>query len=151
MARQAHNRIVSVAYLVDYWCLGVKDVIPPRSLGKSGYEQFKQLCMGRFDEPFIDISLEQAQSIIYGAVDYARSLGLEPARDFDKKAQQHLGPKPETLIPIEFGKEGKPMYFSGPYDDAEKIIKTLAANVGPDNFEYVMAIGGLGDDPLFLE
>jgi hypothetical protein len=35
---------------------------------------------------------------------------------------------------------------SGPYDDAEKIIKTLTANVGPDNFHYVMAMGGLGDE-----
>lgn len=151
LARQDRNRIVLASYLVDYWCLGVKDVIPLRSGGKRGYERFKQLCMEQFNEPFIDISLEQAQSIIYGAVDYARSLGFEPHRDFNQKAQQHLGPKPETLIPIEFGKEGKPMYFSGPYDDAEKIIKTLTANVGPDNFDYVMALGGLGDDPLFLE
>jgi hypothetical protein len=35
---------------------------------------------------------------------------------------------------------------SGPYDDAEKIIKTLTANVGPDNFHYVMSMGGLGDE-----
>jgi len=151
VARQDRNRIVSAAYLVDYWCLGVKDVVPPDSNGKSGYERFKQLCTNQFNEPFSNISLEQAQSIIYGAVDYARSLGLEPSRDFDKKAQMHLGPKPETLIPIEFGKDGKPFYFSGPYDNAEKIIKTLTATVGPDNFHYVAAIEGLGDDPLLLE
>jgi hypothetical protein len=151
VARQVRNRIVSTAYLVDYWCLGVKDVIPPDSKGKSGYERFKQLCRERFSEPFIDISLEQAQAIVYGAVDYARGLGLEPARDFDKRAQHHLGLKPETLIPIEFGRDGKPFYFSGPYDDAEKIIKTLTASVGPDNFHYVAAMGGLSDDPLFWE
>ncbi len=151
LARQDRNRIVLASYLVDYWCLGVKDVIPPRSGGKSGCERFKQLCMEQFNEPFIDISLAQAQSIIYGAVDYARSLGFEPHRDFDKKAQQHLGPKPETLIPIEFGKDGKPMYFSGPYDNADKIIKTLTANVGAGNFDYVMALEGMDDDPLFLE
>jgi hypothetical protein len=151
LARHDRNRIVIASYLVDYWCLGVKDVIPPRSGGKDGYERFKQLCMEQFSEPFIDISLEQAQSIVYGAVDYARSLGFEPHRDFNQKAQQHLGPKPETLIPIEFGKDGKPMYFSGPYDNAEKIIQTLTANVGPGNFDYMMALGGRGDDPLFLE
>jgi len=151
VARQEHNRIVSAAYLVDYWCLGVKDVIPPDSNGKSGYERFKKLCTERFNESFIDISLAQAQSIIYGAVDYARSLGFEPSRDFDPKAQMHLGPKPETLIPIEFGKDGKPLYFSGPYDNAKKIIKTLTATVGPDNFHYVAAMEGLGDDPLLLE
>jgi hypothetical protein len=151
LARQERNRIVSTAYLVDYWCLGVKDVIPPRSKNKSATNDSNKLCMERFNEPFIDISLEQAQAIIYGAVDYARGLGLEPHRDFDEKAQQHLGPKPEKLIPIEFGKDGKPMYFSGPYDNAEKIIQTLTAKVGPGNFDYMMALGGMGDDPLFLE
>jgi hypothetical protein len=151
LARQESNRIISAVYLVDYWCLGVKDVIPPDSKGKRGYERFKNLCTENFNEPFVDISLEQAQSIIYGAVDYARSLGLEPSRDFDKKAQMHLGPKPETLIAIEFGKDGKPFYFSGPYDDADKIIKTLTANVGPDNFHYMAAIGGFGNKMEFLE
>jgi hypothetical protein len=151
LARQERNRIVSTAYLVDYWCLGVKDVIPPRNKNKSDYERFKQACIERFNEPFIDISLEQAQAIIYGAVDYARGLGLEPGRDFDEAAQKQLGPKPEKLIPIEFGKAGKPFYFRGPYDNAEKIVKTLSAKVGPGNFDYMMALGGMGDDPLFLE
>ncbi|WP_204140808.1 DNA-binding response regulator [Halomicronema sp. CCY15110] len=151
MARQERNRIVSTAYLVDYWCLGVKDVIPPRTRHKSDYERFKHACIERFKEPFIDISLAQAQAIVYGAADYARGLGFEPGRDFDQKAQMQLGPKPETLIPIEFGKNGKPMYFRGPYDDAEKIIKTLTANVGPGNFGSVMALGALDNDPLFLE
>jgi hypothetical protein len=151
LARQDHNHIIAASYLVDYWCLGVKDVIPPDQMGQRGYQRFKGLCTERFDEPFIDISLEQAQSIIYGAVDYARSLGLEAAHDFDKKAQMHLGPQPEQLIPIEFGKDGKPFYFSGPYDDAEKIINTLTEKVGPDNFHFVAAIGGLDSEMAFLE
>lgn len=149
LARQESNRIISAVYLVDYWCLGVKDVIPAQKTGKSGYERFKRLCTERFEEPFIDISLEQAQSIVYGAVDYARSLGLEPVRDFDKKAQMHLGPRPEQLIPIEFGKDGKPFYFSGPYDNAEQIISILEANVGIENFDYIVPIGGSGDLDFF--
>lgn len=57
----------------------------------------------------------------------------------------HLGPRPEPLIPIEFGKDGKPFYFSGPYDNAEKIIKTLETNVGIENFDYIVPIGDSGD------
>jgi hypothetical protein len=47
----------------------------------------------------VEISLEQAQAIVYGAVDYARSLDFEPRRDLNTKAQIHLGLRPETLLP----------------------------------------------------
>ena len=54
LARQDGNRIVSASYLVDYWCLGVKDVIPPESMGSSRYERFKQLLLKQFHEPFVE-------------------------------------------------------------------------------------------------
>jgi hypothetical protein len=151
LARQEKNRIISASYLVDYWCLGVKDVIAPDKMGKRGYERLKGLLTENFREPFVDISLEQAQSIIYGAVDYARTLGLEPTRDFDPKAQMHLGPRPESLIPIKFGKDGKPFFISGPYDDVEKIVQTLTHKVGADNFHYLMPLEGFGDELNLLE
>ena len=150
LAREDGNRITVASYLVDYWCLGVKDVVPPETMGTSSYQRFRRIATERFEEPFIEIALEQAQSIIYGAVDYARNLGLEPHRDFDRKAELHLGLRPEQLIPIEFGKDGQPLYFSGPYDDADKIVKTLEANVGKDNFHYVVAVDPLSDELGFL-
>jgi hypothetical protein len=151
VARQDGDRIVPCSYLVDYWCLGVKDVIPPDHMSSSRYQRFRQSFFEQFNEPFVDITLQQAQSIVYGAVDYARSLGLEPARDFDRKAEIHLGLRPETLIPIEFGKDGQPFYFAGPYDDADQIIKTLNANVGNENYQYVMPIAPMGGDLGLLE
>lgn len=152
VARQEHNRLLVGSYLVDYWCLGVKDAIPPRKMGTSEYQKFLEFCEERFDEPFVDITLEQAQAIVYGAVDYARSLGFEPHKDFNTKAQVHLGLRPETLLPIEFGKDGQPFFMSGPYDNAEQVIKTLEASVGPGNFHYMAPIGGpgMGDSDLFL-
>jgi hypothetical protein len=152
VARQEHNRLLVGSYLVDYWCLGVKDVMPPRKMGTNEHQLLLNFCEERFDEPFVDITLEQAQSIVYGAVDYARSLGFEPHKDFNIKAQIHLGLRPETLIPIEFGNDGKPFFVSGPYDNVDKVMKTLEASVGAGNFHYMAAIGGsgLGDADLFL-
>lgn len=152
VARQEHNRLLVGSYLVDHWCLGVKDLILPRKMGSSEFQLFVESCEGRFEEPFVEITLEQAQAIVYGAVDYARSLGFEPHRDFNTKAQIHLGLRPETLIPIEFGEKGQPFFISGPNDNAEKVVKTLEASVGAGNFHYVAAIGGsgLGDPDLFL-
>ena len=148
LTREDRNRYILSSYLIDYWCLGVKDAIPPSKMGRSQYQEFKGSCVERFNEPFVDISIEQAQSIVYGAVEYARNLGFEPGSDFNTKAQAHLGLQPETPIPIEFGRDGQPYYVSGPYDNPEKIIKTLEASVGEGNFHYVAGIGGLGDDFL---
>lgn len=144
VARQERNRLLVGSYLVDYWCLGVKDALPPRTMGTSEHQRLLESCEERFDEPFVDITLEQAQAIVYGAVDYAHNLGFEPHKDFNTKAQIHLGLRPETLLPIEFGKDGQPFFMSGPYDNVEKVLKTLEASVGLGNFRYMAAIGGSG-------
>ena len=152
VARQEHNRILVGSYLIDYWCLGVKDAMPPRKMGANEYEKFLEFCEDRFDEPFVEITLEQAQSIVYGALDYAQSLGFKPHKDFNTKAQIHLGLRPDTLLPIEFGKDGQPFFMSGPYDNVDKVIKTLEASVGIGNFNFIAPIGGpgMGDADLFL-
>jgi hypothetical protein len=151
VARQEHNRFLVGSYLVDYWCLGIKNVMPPRKMGSSEYRKFVESCKRKFEEPFVEIPLEQAQSIVYGAIDYASGLGFEPHRDFNTKAQTHLGLRPETLIPIEFGNEGQPYFVSGPYDNAQKVIETLKASVGAGNFHYLATFGGsMLDDSNFL-
>lgn len=144
VARQEHNRLLMGSYLVDYWCLGVKDAIPPRKLSRSDYQMLKDSSAERFGEPFVEISLDQARSIVFGAASYARRLGFEPHQDFNAKAQAHLGGEPETLMPLEFGKDGQPFYMSGPYDNAEKIIQTLKRSVGEDNFKFIAGLEGAG-------
>ena len=140
VTRFERNRYLLCSYLVDYWCLGVKDGLGPRKLDRAKYEVFIEQSYSRFSQGYQDITLEEAQSIIWGAVDYAAGLGLQPHRDFEK-AKTHLGMRPEHLIEIEFGRDGKPFYFSGPYDNAEKIIATLTKTVGKDNFDYMVAVG----------
>ncbi len=43
-----------------------------------------------------------------------------------------------------FGKDGKPFYVSGPYDDERKIsfvINTLTRTCGEGNFDYLVGFG----------
>jgi hypothetical protein len=45
---------------------------------------------------------------------------------------------------LEFGKDGKPFYVSGPYDDQRKIdriLHTLERTAGKGNYEYVIHLG----------
>ena len=47
-------------------------------------------------------------------------------------------PGPSTIT---FGKDGKPLYISGPYDDPRPVIRTLERTAGRGNFEFLAAAG----------
>jgi hypothetical protein len=139
VARTHRQQLSVCSYLVDYWCLGVKNALGPKKMSKIDYESMVQSTSHRFHESFMEITLEQAQSIVFGSVDYAAKLGIEPHADFSQ-AEPHLGLRPETLLPIEFGKNGKPFYINGPYDDSRKIIAKLNQSVGKGNYDYLMGM-----------
>jgi hypothetical protein len=140
IARTYKQQLSICSYLVDYWCLGVKNALGPKKMGKIDYESMLQSTSQRFHESFVEITLEQAQSIVFGGVDYAAKLGIDPHPDF-AQALPHLGLRPDALLPIEFGKNGKPFYVNGPYDDSSKIIAKLNQSVGMGNYDYLMGMG----------
>lgn len=51
--------------------------------------------------------------------------------------------KVEELPGVEFGKNGRPRFVAGPYDDVESILKQLEVKVGPGNFDYIVPAGSL--------
>jgi hypothetical protein len=82
------------------------------------------------------VPIELAQHLVFGAVEYARSLGFEPAVGFEA-AMDHLGSWTGPSV-IGFGREGKPFYIQGPHDNAAAVIKTLERSVGPGNFDFLV-------------
>jgi hypothetical protein len=141
IARKDRQRLSVCSYLVDYWCLGVKDTFGPRKMDRFEYESLLRDLSHRFEESFTEVTLEQAQAIVFGALDYAAKLGLEPHADF-AKSKPHLGLRPDALIPIEFGKDGKPYYINGPFDNPDKILAKLHQAVGTGNYDYTIGSGG---------
>ena len=137
VTRVEGNQYLVGSYLVDYWCLGVKNALAPRKLNRTKYEAMVEKAYSKFHQDYREITLEQAQAIIFGAVEYAQELGLKPHRDWSK-AKDHLGQPSENLLPIEFGRQGKPFYVSGPYDNPDKIVAKLRETVGDGNFDYLM-------------
>lgn len=136
---KGYNRFVAATYLIDYWCLGVKDTIPPRNCNDSQYKNFVQLSYSQFPQGYEEISLEQAQALVWGAIGYAKTLGLEPHRDFEQ-SKAHLG-ESTSEIGLKFGRNGKPYYIEGPHDNTKKIINTLRDSVGDGNFDYLFGMG----------
>ncbi len=140
VARQAgFNRIELATYLVDIWCLGVKDAMEIRIVDPTTYKDFVTFAYEKFPDGATEIPLELAQAIVFGGVEYAAKLGFQPHRDF-AKTRSHLGAWSGEPV-LNFGRQGKPFYTSGPYDDPLKILKTLRETVGEGNFDYLIGDG----------
>ncbi|MDX3613054.1 hypothetical protein [Streptomyces europaeiscabiei] len=143
IARQERaSRVTLCGFLVDVYCLGVKDTVGPQVMGGGSLDAFVHDYYRAFDQPPLRIGLEQAQSIVHGGVAYARALGFEPAPDF-AQAAVHLGEPGPAAPRIGFGRQGRPFYINGPRDDAQKIVRTLERTCGAGNYLYV-----LGTRPL---
>ena len=141
VARSVSNRFRICTYLVDYWCLGVKDVIGPRQMDRTKYEAFLRNIYHMYPEGYAEITLQQAQDIVLGAVAYAGSLGLKPHADF-AATREHLG-EWSGQTDIQFGRDGKPCFIAGPYDNINLIMRTLSQTSREGNFHYIIPL----DDP----
>ena len=133
------SRVRVVGYLVDVYCLGVKDVLDPRVMDPHALPAFLRDYFSAYAAPPLAVPLELAQHLIFGAVAYARSLGFEPAPGFEV-VRDHLGSwtGPSALG---FGNHGKPFYVQGPNDNPRAVIKTLEHSVGPGNFDFLLVTG----------
>jgi hypothetical protein len=135
-----YNRFTVCTYLVDYWCLGLKDTMGPKQFNGNKYSEFIETSYTYFPDGYQEISLPQAQAIVFGAIDYAQSLGFSPHHDL-AQTRQHLG-EPTTEIKLNFGRSGKPFFISGPYENFRQIMDTLEKNVGAGNFDYLIRADG---------
>jgi hypothetical protein len=135
--KQPNGNFVFGVYLVDTFCLGLKNTFCNANFSLSEYKDLKEQVFQ--DVEPIDCSVNLAHQIIYGAIKYASKLGFKPHKDFD--ISKHIldeeikcGVKPE----IEFGKNGKPFFIAGPDDNAELIVKKLEERLGAGNFAFVL-------------
>lgn len=139
---RAHNatELSGCGYLVDTYCQGVKNAVPPSIIDRHDLAAFVADFYAAYDTPPLAAPLALVQDLVFGAVDYARTLGLDPHPDF-YQARAHLGAwQPPSRIT--FGHNGKPHFQQGPYDDPGRIIRTLNRTIGQDNYHYTVTISG---------
>jgi len=134
--RERASKVTVVGFLVDVYCLGVKNVTGPEAMGSGSLATYVPMYYSAFNHAPLRIDVEQAQVIVHDAVAYAHSLGFHPAGDL-ADAAVHLGAAPGDRPAIGFGKDGKPFYISGPYDDPRKVVQTLERTCGKGNYDYI--------------
>jgi len=148
-APDKREKLSVCGYLVDTWCLGVKNVIGPQRMDKREFDALKCVYFGLWQSEGIPAPLELVQHLVLGAVEYARSLGFEPHRDF-RRARRVLGSW-DGPSAITFGRDGRPYYLNGPNDDPQHVLATLERSIGRDGFHYSVSLGqtdGPGDGYL---
>jgi len=131
------------SYLVDTWCLGVKNAMGPKRMGRRELEALRRHCYAPWRSSGITVPLELAQHLVFGAVEFARRLGFEPHRDF-QRARSALGSWAGPSA-ITFGMDGKPHYINGPYEDPQRVLATLERTVGRGRFHYTVSLGEADD------
>lgn len=130
------ERVVFGVFLVDLFCLGVKDAFWRADVSlKQFHRDLPQHCAQQ-PEP---CEVGMAHEIIYGAIEYAHRYGFEPHSDY-KQASLLLDP-PDThpkKHKVAFGKDGKPFFVPGPNDNARFIVDQLMRTAGEGNFDYLI-------------
>jgi hypothetical protein len=137
---QPQGLILVGTYVVDYYCLGVKDATFRANIPQEDF--FREvLDTMLLHHPYIQISTELAHELIWGAVEYAEQFGFRPHRDF-RQASLVLDPPdahPRTGQ-VEFGHKGKPFYIQGPYDNTERILRQLNETAGEGNYNFTIGV-----------
>jgi hypothetical protein len=129
MARRLPDgRIAFASYLLDTFCLGVKDaawyVNSPVEY-QEFVDQLQHKC------PTRKVSGECLAKLVFGAVEFARSVGLPPHEDFRHARRLLEGINPSTSTEeFEFGRDGKPFFIQGPHDTPARIAQIFARMQG---------------------
>ncbi len=141
--RVAGGRFAVAVILLDLYCLGVKDAFArlatptelDRIVSGVGANEGMEKC-----------APSRARKLVEGAIQYAASLGFAPHPDY-RKVVPLWGDidASECDEEFEFGRDGRPLYISGPHDSPARqssIMAQLTEAVGEGNFHYVAQVFG---------
>ena len=149
---KADGRVESGFFLLDVFCLGVKD---------AGFRCFHSIAdyqeslLDRLfpDEDPVRMTPAAARKLTEDAISYARGLGFSPGGHC-KKASRVFGGITTADCDEEFmfGKDDKPLYIQGPSDSparVERILRALEARCGEGGYHYIVAADDF--EPLDIE
>ncbi len=136
--QQPDGNICFGMFLVDKFCLGLKNTFGRVNYSRTRYED--ELDNTFFQETGrAPCPPELAHQMIYQSIKYAAQFGFTPEKDF-ALTQNLLAPQGELEEPYDltFGRDGKPFFIAGPYDDPQRILKQLEKTAGPGKYDYLV-------------
>ncbi len=114
--REAEGQFVFAVFLVDVYCLGVKN-----AFWRAGTKKDVDELNRRMEETqkMREITPACLAKIVTEAVAYAKSFGFPPHPDYRHAAMLLAGIDPSTCPDqFTFGRDGKPFYIQGPHESS---------------------------------
>ena len=130
------GKISMAFYLVDTFCLGVKD-----SSYKLRMEEEKVQAFLTHYKKMNECSYEEAHNWIYGAIAFAEEGGIEPDKSF--QLTQYMLEEDTDDIPLieyEFGKDGEHLLVCHTVQEANRYLPTLRKHLG-NNVKFIIEDG----------
>ena len=132
---RAGGNLVYASFLVDTFCLGIKDA--DYAIDFTPEELEKMLTHFRSYHELEEIEYDKIHNIIYGALEFAEEGGINPVKQFGIASyilEEDTDDIP--LIEYEYGKDGKHFLIIGEDGKERRYLDTLMAHLG-DNFSFV--------------
>jgi hypothetical protein len=139
LARGRTQDFVTVAiFLVDTFCLGIKDVFFRDLDG----DELAFICEGLSETaPLTAVEPAYARKLLREAAAWGASIGFRPHRDFVAAEQTFGDVGAESCdAAFTFGHDGRPLYMPGSTETRAQIRQRFAhliARFGPDGFDYI--------------
>lgn len=121
-------------YLVDLYCVGVKD-----TYYHFGLDPLELDGMIEHYGMFETCSYEEAHNLIYGAIEFAEEAGIKPHKDF--ALTQYILEEDDENVPLieyEFGRDGRHFLMVHTRLEASRYLPLLNKNLGEGNFDYII-------------
>jgi hypothetical protein len=145
------GRIAVAMFLLDVFCLGVKDALGFVVTPGIYRERFVDSEQG---QQMVDAPPEEVRKLVEDSVAFGSYCGLQPCADYRRvkpifgdidagNCQRHF----------EFGREGVPDFIPGPYDSPQRIRQVraeLEERFGTDGYHFTMVTRSF-DDSLLIE
>lgn len=118
------TQYVFISYLIDMWCLGLKD-----TMIKLGASKWDLEAIYRRGRDMVPISYQDARSMILGGIDFARKLDIPPHASWKGMPSSFIESEAPYEKKFSFGNNGVPYYFQGPYDhklfDIDEVLRKV--------------------------
>ncbi len=153
----SNGNVTACSYLVDTYCLGVKDSVFFFSRSAQEYQELIEYYNEQFQFDKVDYAL--VHNIILAAEEYAEELGFMPCKIYQQTTRFMLDEDNDDieLMEIECGIDGQPaLIFTGEEDVAtiNRLKARLEAKVGAGNYTCIFSsdedepFGDLSDEEL---
>jgi hypothetical protein len=130
-------------FLVDTWCLGVKDTF----FHSIDADKFEMMVAGLEDTaPLASVDPSYARKLLRDLAAWAASMGFPPHRDFAAIERLFGDVRADASdATFHFGREGKPLYVPGPKESPTQVrlrFGQLGRNLGYEELELAELHGG---------